>query len=610
MADYLFAATIPSVGKIINASRKTEDIWAGSLLISYLIKKSALQVRSEYDAKTEFIFPSDDIDLKRLDFADIPNKLLFKIKESSDEDVRQIAKKVDETIKNNLKELIQFALKELDIEQTNFHDLALYQSENMLELFWAASKIESDYKNTRRNLDGYVGYLKDAKIRNDGTFQSNTIIEYKSPKVSFEEFQKKEDYLEYCGGVYTCTICKENTIIGASIDDYKGKAFWENIWNRENRKIKNGERLCGFCLIKRFLAAKLKIGGFPSTSEIASTLFKKELLTKKEIMHSLIPLYHKVIDKIPKGNMVRKLKSELDNNQAEERIKSLLQMDGEWFIVDIWKNPINYKEHKIADDEAKEIVEKLEEFYKNSIFPSESYAVLKLDGDNMGAKISRLDMEDHKLLSRCQSTFVGQVEDIIKNYYGASIYIGGDDVLAMLPVKNALDCAREIRDEFQKAMSDIKKLLPDDEIYNFTLSGALLIAHHLLPLQYVLAELNGLEKKAKNMEGKDSIGIKFIKHSLSSDEIILKWNRHYSFKELSKIPKSFIYQLGSLSQVLKEEGGINHPKAREAVIIGLLKRKIGSEVEKTMDTLREIEDELNFDRIKSILRIAAVIQRG
>jgi CRISPR-associated protein Cmr2 len=198
------------------------------------------------------------------------------------------------------------------------------------------------------------------------------------------------------------------------------------------------------------------------------------------------------------------------------------------------------------------------------------------------------------------------MDKIVKENSGITVYTGGDELLALIPNKTSLDCAKEINRKFTEHMRPLRNDLPEAKEYNFTLTGTLVIAHHLLPLQYVLNELFGLEKKAK--ETRDCIAIKFIKHSLSSEEVILKWEDIKKLRELSSIPRAFIYAIGSISNIFDSEDGLKEPKARQALIRSLLKRKISKEqIEPTVDALLDIDDKLNFLNLKSLLRIREVI---
>lgn len=602
MTDYLFMATIPSIGKFITSSRKTEDIWAGSILVAQLIKTLLKDINGRLSSKIELIFPAQ-IPSKDSDYADISNKILLIFQDSNQEDLNNLVKQIKNYLDENFKKFVDSAFTECNINDEKYKELAYYQIQNAIEFFWAATELRDGYNKSRQELEDYIGYLKDSRLRKDTRYQGNVLISPQNPKEPFDEFQKKDNYEDYCRGAYTCTVCGENTIIGATKEDYRGDNFWNRLW--KNGKFKRGERLCGFCIAKRFLRDYLNKKPFPSTSEIAATYFKKQLMERQDLVTRLFDVFKQVIDKLPEGNPVSALREKLSKITDQ---KSLLTLDGEWFMVDTWKNPNNYAEYDIDENTGRNIASELEKIYsENSLFPYEMYAILKLDGDNMGAKISKLDKEGHKKLSILQMAFTHQVSEIIKEHYGAPIYIGGDDVMAFLPVEHIFQCAKKIRDKIQEEMREFRNSLPNGEKYDFTLTGSVLIAHHLLPLRFVLTELYELERETKKVDGKDSIGIKSIKHSMSSEKIILKWSKIEKFKNVRDIPKSFVYQLSNISHILPHDNF----QMKKAIIKSLLKGKIQrTEIDSVVDSLLEIDEKLSLDQISSFLRLNHSIQRG
>lgn len=608
MSDYLFLATIPSVGRLIKASRRTEDIWAGSMFIAFALKSALTQLKNKDNI--EFIFPSH-IPEGNADFADISNKVLLKLKGFSNDEVYSLAREMKEGINKALCDLINFAFSKCKISQV-YKELAYFQAEGTIEFFWTALPVNDDYIKTKREIDRYLGYLKDSLIRMDSSYQGYELVRSENFEIPFEQFQKSTDYERYCRGAYTCTVCKRNSIIGANEKDYRGTNLWKALWLSHQDKFKEGERLCGFCLGKRFLSEFINKKGFPSTSEIACTTFKRRIIEDEALLNDLYNILGRY--KLPYCNMVPALKRDLEqiSDSRLEKIQRLLSLDGEWFMVDTWRNLRISQQFNISPKETKRIAEDLEKLYKNrQIRPSEMYAVLKLDGDNMGAKISVLDKEGHISLSRLQSEFISEVKEIIEREYGIPIYIGGDDVFAFLPLENALSCAREIRDRYIDKMREIAGRLPDsDEKYKFTMTGAILLAHHLLPLHYVLQQVEELEGLSKESKGKDSIGIKYIKHSLASEEVILKWNKIGSFEKIRDIPKSFIYQIDRIFNAFNKDASENNLEKNKALIRSLLKRKIEEKdlIGSIIDRLLEIDTSLDIGFLVSLLKVSNFIK--
>jgi len=148
--------------------------------------------------------------------------------------------------------------------------------------------------------------------------------------------------------------------------------------------------------------------------------------------------------------------------------------------------------------------------------PSSYYAVLAGDGDTMGRWLSGeasdgtlfpVTYEFHRALSAGIADFSGRnsrlsrvIEDIDKRgggqpytFQGKIIYAGGEDVLAVLPADQAIDCALTLRHEYRGAM-DIPGRPPNSE---FTYSVGIAIGHVKEPLQDMVEAAQDAERRAK-----------------------------------------------------------------------------------------------------------------
>ena len=128
-------------------------------------------------------------------------------------------------------------------------------------------------------------------------------------------------------------------------------------------------------------------------------------------------------------------------------------------------------------------------------------ALIKADGDHMGRLLWKNATNDaHKKLSTALNAYVQHAKAVVKQHQGASIYIGADDALVLVPVDHAIDCARALRDCFVMAMSAIK--LGEATA---TLSVGIGIAHVLEPMIHLRALAAQAEKHAKGGLVQDDI---------------------------------------------------------------------------------------------------------
>jgi len=125
------------------------------------------------------------------------------------------------------------------------------------------------------------------------------------------------------------------------------------------------------------------------------------------------------------------------------------------------------------------------------------YAVLHADGDGMGRRLSQLQTPDeHREFSRTLAEcFADRVPEIVGRHHGATVYAGGDDVLALLPAETAIDCAVELNRLFREAVPGC------------TLSVGLAIVHTHHSLQHAIGLSRELEARAKSREGKNALAI-------------------------------------------------------------------------------------------------------
>lgn len=137
-------------------------------------------------------------------------------------------------------------------------------------------------------------------------------------------------------------------------------------------------------------------------------------------------------------------------------------------------------------------------------------------------------------------------EVVEREHLGRVIYAGGDDVLAMLPVADALPAMTRLRQAYSgiheagdsldwRSVRHRKGLVCKDGFAYLngrlmrmmgeraTASCGVVIAHHQAPLGAVLRELREAEQRAKNEGGRDAFSIAVIKRSGGAIHLTAKW---------------------------------------------------------------------------------------
>lgn len=149
------------------------------------------------------------------------------------------------------------------------------------------------------------------------------------------------------------------------------------------------------------------------------------------------------------------------------------------------------------------------------------FAVLHMDGDRMGALFGALDdAEQHRLISGTLDAFAReQVPAIIQRYNADPdlpgrarlVYAGGDDVLALMPVRVAIACADEIRRAFVAALhpvipANLARVLEEAGGMP-TMSAGIAIVPENYPLDMALELSRSAEHKAKHVFGRNACAL-------------------------------------------------------------------------------------------------------
>ena len=190
-------------------------------------------------------------------------------------------------------------------------------------------------------------------------------------------------------------------------------------------------------------------------------------------------------------------------------------LDGTVFFDSMLENPRLWGE-KPKQSEAKEVLGKLKDLRDAAnIEPvSPFYAVLLMDGDELGIHMS--EQGKQAAISKGLADFTQGVPAIVQQHNGFLVYAGGDDVLALLPLEDALGCAATLRDRYLSCF--------DLELIPTSLSGAIEYAHIKMPLGKVLHDAHDLlDAVAKEDRGRDAIACRVWKPGGLALEWAMPW---------------------------------------------------------------------------------------
>jgi len=131
--------------------------------------------------------------------------------------------------------------------------------------------------------------------------------------------------------------------------------------------------------------------------------------------------------------------------------------------------------------------------------PDPYLALLAADGDRMGRAISAIrSAPRHRQFSAELSGFANRAKGFVADHHGYPIYTGGDDILALVSLDSALECAWQLRENFCSLMKSWE--------HSPTLTVGIAIGHFLEPLEDLLHWAHAAEKDAKD-SGRDALAV-------------------------------------------------------------------------------------------------------
>ena len=523
MVEHIFHFTIGPVQGFVAQARRTRDLWAGSFLLSWL----AGQAMAEVLEKNGIIsFPDvgtienpQDPMLKVIlrgsghpFVGTIPNRFKAKVPEIFDPE--SVTKRVWEKWRA-LAECVyrEFVLKVAADYGHGTESIWKRQINSFWEIAWMLGPDPGD-KSDDQWLD----------------IRKNWRNHWPEPE-SGQQCLIMSDFQELSG--YS-QISNRN----------KQKQFWQAMQNTAPDgclDIRDNERLCSIALVKRLfprlgkdnLISKIgwvpganadSAGNWPSTTYMAVAPWLSQIASDPQKITSLKEYVVSVHDTVNQSgrNYFKKLASEQSTKLTmlaplrDEQVakKTLDSLDGDLLHHHALTNyrttylsdlPISPAGKDPEPGKRKVLQEKLSALYKKTGKPRSYYVLLLMDGDRLG---QMLRYEDQRAVSRALLSFTGMVKDCINlpQYSGVTIYAGGDDVLALLPLGNAIACAQKLYSLFTECFTA--------ESISATASTAVIYAHHQVPLRTVLAEAHHqLESVAKEINGRDSLALAVLKPS-------------------------------------------------------------------------------------------------
>ncbi|MCX7096281.1 MAG: type III-B CRISPR-associated protein Cas10/Cmr2 [Methylococcales bacterium] len=514
MTIQYFHFSLAPVQGFIAQARRTRDFWAGSFILSWLSAVAMQAVKKQGGCEIIFPKPDDDFLLwlegkgknPAPEHGSVPNRFKASVNEGFDPQAVVYAV-------NTAWKALADKVYEGDLNAIN-NDKTKEIWDRQVKYYWELSWVISDDSKDSSALDVRKNWRS-----------------YLPPEEAGVKCMMMDGWQELSG------VPKPNA------DELT--AFWKKI-----RKGKTGiksdlrvnEHLCAIAFIKRRFVRYFdqvnqpmtgwtlkgwKVeAGRPSVAYMAAVHWLENVLVQAQHysdVETQIWRFHDAAIKLTEGNY-----NEWGNQIACIKICDTSHkwkaLDGNVFFESALENANIYDDQEQAGLVLKELktLQKLVTQEKPDIQSATPfYAVLMMDGDSLGKQMSDTDKEP--AITKGLGDFTASVPDLVKKHNGFLIYAGGDDVLAILPLEDALSCALAIRDKYTSIFVGLNGLVTEEaKKISTSISAAVVFAHIKMPLTKVLKNAHELlDTVAKETYGRDALAVRVWK----SGNQILEWAR-------------------------------------------------------------------------------------
>lgn len=488
MSRYLFLFTISPVQSFIQQARKTQDLYAGSQMLSTLMNGVIQKLQNEYQA--DIIFPAPKM-------ASNPNRVLAMLVEGGDP--KTIGEELEKAITAQFRTFAADARsRTFEFKQPeNFEEKVTRQLESFWNVSWVALPYHADYHTAYDEIERTLGGVKNIR-------QFQQLVE-----------QGRK-----------CALCGERNVLFFHSDNTERRHL-ESAAHVRTPQFQVGEGLCAVCTTKRFFTKET----FPSTARLALMDSLAQLYADAEGAHLLTNYREHVIGKDLFDEQLYFEENLTETYFKKNGLETLAKEDDLQKIL---------KRQREVNDYAKQ----------RGVYFSPYYAVLVFDGDSMGTWLSGKHLKDpgedlqkfHQRLSELLGEFAVSASAVLSDplenkasidypgNFGKTVYAGGDDFLGFVTLKHLFPALQHLRKQFdEKVNKPLRKEFSfHDAAGDFTFSAGVAIAHYKTPLSMVLQKARNMEKMAKSVKSqelgdKDSVGFALLKHSGNVGETVFKW---------------------------------------------------------------------------------------
>ncbi len=458
MNDYLLQIAIGPIQDFISAARRTRDLWFGSTMLSEIAKAVALSV-IRHGGRLIFPNAAKEELMNNRDLS-VANVILAEVNSVEPEKLQKISDAARKAAKDCFRAYSDNAFRKMErwIDKERWEA----QIKDVIEFYSAWVPMNGNYAEARKQVARLLAARKNIR-----DFEPNPCTD----------------------SVHKCALdgLRESVFLGnGRPSENEVKQFPKSV------RVKVNEALDAVGLIKRIPA-----GGdenFPSVSRVAMDAW----LRGKG--HDFIERNKRVLfsycDDLVKDGVLSRVMDKAYQFFPYEGV-ALIPSRHAAMMAEFGEEKSPRKEE--VENLCTEIASVINGLPLQEQPPEPYLAFLCADGDRMGATLSKMTTaEEHREFSRELAKFAVRARDVVSQNQGVSVYTGGDDVMAFLPLDKALDCARELHTCFHDLMGKF-----GNSEQHPSLSVGISIAHAMEDLELLLEYGRKAESAAKkDVDGK------------------------------------------------------------------------------------------------------------
>lgn len=498
MSEHLLVVAIGPVQTFIAQARRTRDLWCGSWLLSELSKATALAL---HRAGAQLIFPAvhDAADLHPGSELSVANKVqcLVVVAERGDADavLRGLAATAAQAARDRWRALADASLRQLGGTGVNA-EVWSRQVDDYVETFaaWARVEAGSGYGDAVARAGAALAARKASRDFLPGALHGNEAPYYGRAKSSLDG-------------------ARESVLPNAVPGQRQRMGHL-----RRKLSLQPIEQLDCAGVVKRMAGDAEQ---FTALSRIAADPWLRDLANSRpELLESIKHAYEPLVSL----GMATRVKGNRGAYAIFPYDAALVYRGRLETVVRDARNSETDAGPALAH-----LLQLMQSIWRAEGEPSPYAALLLADGDRMGAMLdcARLP-EHHRQATQALSRFAASVAQAVREYRGHAIYAGGDDVLAMLPLPDAIGCAERLHAAFDAELSPVATQLGATVP---TLSVGLAIAHVLEPLGTIRDLAARAERVAKGdalpeAQSRNALGIVHAVRSGATRELRLHWADH------------------------------------------------------------------------------------